>query len=168
MKKVIIVLFLFTILINLNNKTEEYIIPADAIRFRVIANSNTIDDQNTKIQIKNNIENLLSSDILKSNSKTEAKQNIKNRLFDIEKILNNYQVSYKINLGQNYFPEKTYKGVTYPEGMYESLVVTLGSGSGENWWCVLYPPLCLMDGLTENQTDIEYKSFVQEIFKKYL
>ena len=56
-----------------------------------------------------------------------------------------YDKDYKINYGYNYFPKKKYKSVTYKEGMYESLVITLGTGEGDNWWCVLFPPLCLVE-----------------------
>ena len=57
--------------------------------------------------------------------------------------------------------------MTYPAGYYESLVVTLGSGAGDNWWCVLFPPLCLLEAEETNTDDIEYKSFVQEMIEKY-
>ena len=69
---------------------------------------------------------------------------------------------YQINFGTNYFPRKTYKGVIYEAGNYESLVITLGKGLGENWWCILYPPLCLID---ENTTtsDVEYRLIIQDI-----
>ena len=167
MKKVIIILFLFT-LIFIKKQSTEYIIPNDALRFRVIANSNTIEDQKTKIEIKNNIEKLLTSDILTSNNKAEITQKITAKIPEIEKNIENYQIPYHISLGKNYFPEKTYKDVKYPEGMYDSLVVTLGAGAGENWWCVLYPPLCLMDEAATNQSNIEYKSLVKELFQKYL
>ena len=64
---------------------------------------------------------------------------------DIEKIFkdNNYKMNFKINFGDNHFPDKNYKGVIYKEGDYESLVVYIGEASGDNWWCVLFPPLCL-------------------------
>ena len=77
------------------------------------------------------------------------------------------ELGYKVNFGINYFPEKNYKGVIYEEGYYESLVVTLGSGNGENWWCVLFPPLCLMEGEETNTDEVEYKSFVKEMIDKY-
>ena len=66
----------------------------------------------------------------------------------------------------NYFPSKTYKGIVYDGGYYNSLVVTLGDGEGDNWWCVLFPPLCLME---ENETtsDVEYKFFVKSIIEKF-
>ena len=83
-------------------------------------------------------------------------------------LTNKINTGYKVNYGINYFPEKNYKGVIYEEGYYESLVVTLGSGNGENWWCVLFPPLCLMEGEETNTDEVEYKSFVKEMIDKYL
>ena len=77
-----------------------------------------------------------------------------------------YNEGFSINFGSNYFPEKTYKGITYDEGYYESLVVTLGSGEGDNWWCVLFPPLCLLEA--EESDEVEYKFFIQELIEKYL
>ena len=59
-----------------------------------------------------------------------------------------------------------YKGITYDEGEYQSLVVTLGNGLGNNWWCVLFPPLCLLEG--EESTDVEYRSYVMDIVNKYI
>ena len=64
-------------------------------------------------------------------------------------------------------PEKHYKGVTYKEGNYESLVVKLGEGKGENFWCVLFPPLCLLEAEESDKDEVEYKSFIKEIIDKY-
>ena len=64
----------------------------------------------------------------------------------------------------NHFPKKEYKGIYYEEGEYESLVITLGEGIGENFWCILFPPLCLVD---ENAEDIEYSSIIKELIDKY-
>lgn len=77
-----------------------------------------------------------------------------------------YNLDYKINFGENYFPEKEFNGVTYEEGYYESVLVTLGKGEGDNWWCVLFPPLCLLEA--EESDEVEYKFFVQELIDKYL
>ena len=168
MKKVIIGLFFISLILIIKTANNDYTIPSDAIRFRVIASSNTIKDQYTKIKIKNDIEDLLRADLLKANSQNSAKNIIKNKLPEIENTLKNYEVPYNINLGSNYFPEKKYHGLNYPAGNYESLVITLGSGAGENWWCVLYPPLCLIDTTALEKDEVEYKSFVQELFQKYL
>lgn len=147
-------------------------IPEDAIRIRIIPNSNSAFDQDIKRKVKDKIE-ITMYDLLKDaeNSK-EAEEIIKNNLElvdkDVQKILSdeNYDKGYKINFGENYFPEKTYKGVKYEEGYYESLLITLGKGEGDNWWCVLFPPLCLIEA--EENTEVEYKSIVMELIEKYL
>lgn len=167
MKKIVIVLFLIVCIYLVKNSNEEFIIPNEAIRFRVIASSNTLEDQATKMEIKNNIENILKNDLINIKNKNSAQNIIQNKIPEIETMINDYNVSYKINYGQNYFPEKSYKGVKYKEGMYESLVITLDKGKGNNWWCVLYPPLCLMEDNTANLKDIEYTSFIKELFNKY-
>ncbi len=168
MKKIIIVLFLFVWIYLIKNNQEEFIIPSNAIRFRVIANSNTFEDQATKMEIKTNIENILKTDLISINNKTEADQILTRKIPEIETMLKGYKMDYNLNYGDNYFPEKSYKGVKYPSGIYESLVVTLGSGKGENWWCVLYPPLCMMDNKESNLSNVEYTSFIEELFNKYL
>ena len=103
-------------------------------------------------------------------SKNEAKKIINNNIDELDNLLSeemsNIEYSYKIDYGKHYFPEKIHNGVVYNEGMYDSLLVTLGKGEGDNWWCVLFPPLCLIEG--EESSDVEYKSIVSEILQKYL
>ena len=77
-----------------------------------------------------------------------------------------YNVSYDINYGKNYFPEKNFRGEIYPEGEYESLVISLGEATGENWWCVMYPPLCLVENKSKEKEEIEYKSYFWEIISR--
>ena len=77
---------------------------------------------------------------------------------------NNYDMSYKINFGYNYFPAKEYRNIKYKEGYYESIVITIGNGEGNNWWCFLFPNLCLVD--LQNKTDIEYKSWLVKQINK--
>lgn len=167
MKKVIIVLFFLTILF-LSFQEDEFIIPEDAIRFRVIANSNTFEDQATKVEIKNNVENILKNDILSATDQTEVKKILKENIPEIKNMINNYNISYDVSYGNNYFPEKKYKGITYEAGYYESLVITLGNGRGDNWWCLMFPPLCLMEAQENNINDTDYQFFVKEIFNKYM
>lgn len=166
MKKGVIVLFFLT-LIFINSNEEEFIIPEDAIRFRIIANSNTFEDQATKMEIKNNIEGMLQNELPLITDKKNAKNYLTSQIPEIKNMLGNYDIKYNINYGNNYFPEKRYKGVTYKEGYYESLVVTLGEGAGDNWWCLLFPPLCLMEE-QPNMKDVDYQFFVKDIFHKYM
>ena len=83
----------------------------------------------------------------------------------VEKTLkdNKSNNTFHINYGKNFFPEKEYKNQIYKSGNYESLVIELGKASGENFWCVLFPPLCF----TDKEDNIEYKSFIKEIIDKY-
>lgn len=168
MKKLLI-LCLIMYFIFMNTKSKNITIPNDAIRLRVIANSNNEYDQKVKLKLSIEIEKIISELLGNTKDITKARQIIKNNIDflnkSIEEYLNKekYSTNYTIVYGNNYFPNKLYNGITYNEGIYESLVITLGKGKGKNWWCVLFPPLCLVD--EENK---EYKIFVQEILKKYL
>lgn len=149
----------------------KYTIPKEAIRVRVIANSNDEYDQ----EVKMNVKDIVTSDMYNLMSNVDniesARESITNNIptlsKDIDKYLKgiNYNTHYDINFGYNYFPKKIYKGVEYKEGMYESLVVTLGNGEGNNWWCVLFPPICMIEA--EESTDVEYTTMVKEIMNKY-
>lgn len=167
MKKLIIALFLVTVLILVNKKETKVLIPEDAIRFRIIANSNKIEDQTQKLEIKKELEPVITNILSTSNSLDETRKEIKNNMYEVKNILNKYDTEYIINYGLNYFPEKNYKGVTYKSGEYESLVVTLGDGLGDNWWCVLFPPLCLLEASEDDYDDITYTSYIKELIDKY-
>jgi stage II sporulation protein R len=79
---------------------------------------------------------------------------------------NDYNMNYVVRFGDNYFPDKEYKGIQYKAGEYESLVVVIGEGNGDNWWCVLFPPLCLLEGEDNDVNDVEYAFFVQKFLDK--
>ncbi len=168
MKKLIIILFIITVCYAITNNNTEILIPDESIRFRVIANSNSEEDQNLKIEIKNAVEKEMNRLMTEAKTIEEARNLIKNDLDKIHNIVKNYNVSYQMNFGENYFPEKIYKGVTYKEGNYESLVITLGNGTGKNWWCVMFPPLCLLEAEETNLDDVKYESYVKKILEKYL
>ena len=170
MKKIIIVLALITIVYSVVNTKEEYVIvPKKSVRFRIIPNSNAPKDLYIKEQVKTSIDSVI-KEIEKSKTINEARTSIKENINLVENKVsevfkeNNYNMDFKINYGTNYFPEKIYKGVKYEAGEYESMVVKIGSGSGDNYWCVLFPPLCLMEA--EETDDVEYKFFIKEIIDK--
>ena len=168
LKKIIIALFFVTVLFCLSTETSgEVLIPSNAIRFRIIANSNSLEDQETKIRIRKEIEPVFAEILENSNSKEETKELIDKNMHKFESIIESYNIDYTINYGNNYFPEKEYKGVMYPEGNYESLVITLGSGLGDNWWCVLFPPLCLLEAEEEEVSTANYTFFVREVLEKF-
>ena len=173
MKKIITIIVLIILMIVTMSKEEEVIIPKDAIRFRVIANSNDLKDQQEKKKIAktlgNNITKLLKNQNSLQETRTTLKKNINTFTTTIQEEMknDNYDNNVEVNYGMNYFPEKTYKGVKYKEGKYESLVVTLGKGEGNNFWCVLFPPLCLLEAEEDDTNEVEYTSFVKELIDKY-
>lgn len=173
MKKVTVVLALIITILSIN-KDSDVIIPKDSIRFRVIANSDSESDQLLKKKVVSKLNPSVIEILSSSNSLIESRNNIQNNLTKFDNIVkktleeNNSKETYTINYGMNYFPKKEYKGTVYEEGEYESLVVTLGKGQGKNFWCVLFPPLCLLEREDSTKTtDVEYKSFVKEIIDKY-
>jgi len=147
------------------------IIPEEAIRIRIISNSNKESDILVKEKLKDKLTKTVNKMLENTKSIDEARAIIKNGmdfLTDfVEKELRiiNYDDSFSLNYGLNYFPEKVFKGVQYDEGFYESLVVTLGEGNGNNYWCVLYPPLCNIDSL---ENDKEYRFYIKELMDRYL
>jgi len=175
MKKIIlmITLVLICFFVYTNNKVDaSVIIPDGAIRVRVIANSNTIEDQNMKMIVKDYIDKNLSVLLLNVESVDEARLIINSNIDSLNEGINNifmenvYEMDFKIHFGDNYFPDKEYKGVIYNKGVYESLVVSIGSGEGDNWWCVLFPPLCLLDASENESSDVEYRSWVYEMIDR--
>ena len=167
--------FIFIILcsyILIGHVSAEKLIPDDAIRLRVLANSNSDYDQEIKVKVRNLVQEEMYQLLKDTKGRDEAKGKILLNLPNIESKVKQllteekYMLAYKVSYGSHYFPEKVFKGVTYDAGMYESLLITLGSGEGNNWWCVLFPPLCLIEA--EESTEVEYKSYVAEMIEKFM
>lgn len=172
MKKILIYLLMLIVILSLF-KSETIVIPKNSIRFRVIANSNKEKDQYIKKQVVKKLQPEISTINFTPKNIELTRASIKDKIplisDNVKRTLKelNQKETFKINYGMNYFPEKIYKGVKYEEGEYESLVIELGDGLGDNFWCVLFPPLCLLEGEEQQNTDIEYTSFIKEIISKY-
>lgn len=175
MKKTIIVLsIILSIYIFIGVKAEELIeIPNEAIRIRIIGNSNSDYDQEKKEELRKDIQEYMQNLLKGADNIKEARTIINKNLKNIDNEVDNYLTqieyneNYDINFGLNYFPQKEYKGIIYKEGLYESLLITLGEGKGNNWWCVLFPPLCLLEADETETDEVEYKSFAKEMIEKY-
>lgn len=174
--KKILITFLILIVLFVTSGGEEsnVIIPKDAIRFRVIANSNSEIDQKEKKKIANKLGTDITTILKDSNSLEESRSILKSKVGYFQNVVEStmqedqYDSSVDVDYGYHVFPQKEYKGVIYEEGEYESLVVTLGEGSGKNFWCVLFPPLCLLEAEEEEETNkVEYKSLIKEVLDKY-
>ena len=170
-KTIILILSIISIYIFIGYKFSDIEIPEEALRIRILANSNSGYDQTVKNNVKEEIQDYVYNLLKDTKDINEARKIINSNLNSISLLTSknlesqNYNLSFKINFGLNYFPKKEYKGIKYKEGYYESLLITLGSGKGDNWWCVLFPPLCLLEA--EESTEVEYTTVVSEILKKY-
>lgn len=173
MKKVFVFILMLLLVVSVYKKSNDSVkIPDSAIRFRILANSNSPRDQKIKEDIRDKMQKELYSLLQNSKSIDDSRKIINSNMSNLDEILKDsmkdIEYSYSIDYGMHYFPSKTYKGITYEEGNYESLLVTLGSGKGDNWWCVLFPPLCLLEAEESSDVkDVEYKSFIKEIIEKY-
>ena len=170
-KTIILILSIISIYIFIGYKFSDIEIPGEALRIRILANSNSDYDQTVKNNVKEEIQDYVYNLLKDTKDINEARKIINSNLNSISLLTSknlesqNYNLPFKINFGLNYFPKKEYKGIKYKEGYYESLLITLGSGKGDNWWCVLFPPLCLLEA--EESTEVEYTTVVSEILKKY-
>ena len=148
------------------------------IRLHVIANSNPSGDQDLKLKVRDAVIAYM-DDQPELSTVDETRKSLKRDLDRLETIANGIiaaegkDYTAKASLGVRYIPEKTYGDITFPAGNYEALNITLGDGKGENWWCVLFPPLCLLDEGTNEVTEepmgndrMQLKWKFEEFFKE--
>ena len=144
MKKIILIIVLSLSVLFLLNKEEN-------IRIRVLANSNSEYDQKVKSEVveivKNEFQEILNDTKNIKEARTKIEVNLDKIESKVDDFLTENEIGYnsRINFGLNYFPPKEYNGKTYKEGYYESVLITLGNGEGDNWWCILFPSVCLTD-----------------------
>lgn len=127
------------------------LIPSEAIRLRVIANSDSAQDQWLKRKVRDEVVAEMKRWALQPKHIEEAREMIQSKLPLFKQIaqqtLHTYGVqdSVEVTFAKVPFPTKLYGDQVYPAGEYEALRITIGEGKGENWWCVLFPPLCFID-----------------------
>jgi stage II sporulation protein R len=130
---------------------EAVVIPGDAIRLRILANSDKGSDQALKRQVRDAVNAKISLWVKDLTSLDKAKSVIKSKLPEIqaiaEKVVRDQGANQTVHVkfGKVQFPTKLYGEFLYPAGDYQAILITLGKGEGANWWCVLYPPLCFLD-----------------------
>lgn len=138
-------------------------------RLHILANSNSNEDQQVKLKVRDAVL-VAMKDVAKCKNASEAEEYIKNNIGIILETANEtlaqngFDYTATAQTGNFHFPEKTYKDVTYPEGNYEALRIILGDGKGNNWWCVMFPPLCLSEVTDTEDTDVEYTSLFAELW----
>lgn len=126
-------------------------ISSSVFRLHVIANSDSAEDQNLKYLVRDALIDYMNSVSKNSNSKDEAISIAYQHKSDFYKIAkkvindNGYDYNVNISIGNFAFPTKNYGDVSLPAGYYDALKVEIGNASGQNWWCVMFPPLCFVD-----------------------
>lgn len=120
-------------------------------RLHVIANSNSVEDQNLKYIVRDKVLEYMSTLNTNAKNKEEIMQIVSEHLDDFKQVAQNtvYEngFNYEVNveIGNFEFPVKTYGDISFPAGYYDALRIKIGSSSGQNWWCVMFPPLCFID-----------------------
>lgn len=126
-------------------------ISSSVFRLHVIANSDSAEDQNLKYLVRDALIDYMNSVSKNSDSKDEAISIAYQHKSDFYKIAkkvindNGYDYNVNISIGNFTFPTKNYGDISLPAGYYDALKVEIGNASGQNWWCVMFPPLCFVD-----------------------
>lgn len=154
------------------SQKQEKINPEDYLRIHIRANSNSEEDQTVKYKVKDEIVEALIPILSQAKSKDKAKSLLKENFDYIESIANNvlkangFNYLSKAVIKREYFPTRVYENITLEEGTYDALILNLGSGSGNNWWCVVYPAFCFLQ--TKKSDNIVYISRIWDIIKDVL
>ena len=120
-------------------------------RLHVIANSDSIEDQSLKLEVRDALLDYMNKISINCKTKNEvinlAMKHKDNFIKIAEDIIikNGFNYLVEVDICNSYFPTKTYGDLSFPVGMYDCLKIKIGNASGKNWWCVMFPPLCFVD-----------------------
>lgn len=140
-------------------------------RLHVIANSDSPEDQNLKYIVRDELIKYMNTLAKDCNSKQEVIEIAKNNISNFENIAkktikdNGFNYNVTVEIGNFDFPTKTYGDITLPAGTYDSLKIKIGKSEGQNWWCVMFPPLCFVDvttGIVPEESKKEMKEAMPE------
>ncbi len=172
-KKILISFFVVLIMIatvafvTVQSQTAEA--QTDYLRIHVRANSNSAEDQQVKYEVKDEVVKFITPYVSECVTKEAAIEVMRGILPQIEEVcvkaLNERGYFYGANaeIREEKFPTRVYGDLTLEEGVYDALIVELGTGAGDNWWCVIYPPLCF----TSASGDVQYRSVIYDIINKF-
>jgi len=141
------------------------------IRFHVLANSDSKEDQDLKLKVRDEIIEYLQPKLINSSSIEQSEEIIISEYENLERISKNiiekngYNYDVKVGIEYSTFPTKQYSNVVLPSGEYKALKIVIGSGQGKNWWCVMFPPLCFVDeqkGIIDKETDERLREVLTE------
>ena len=139
------------------------------LRIHVRANSNEQIDQDVKYKVKDEVVKFITPYAAQCVDKETAIEVVSGILDKIEEVCdrvlkeNGFNYASKAQVRAEEFPTRVYDDVTLVAGVYDAIIIELGSGTGDNWWCVIYPPLCFTSGTA----DVKYRSAIMDIINKF-
>ncbi len=163
----LILIFIISLTVAVGIKSDDNSV--EYLRIHIRANSNNENDQSVKYEIKDKVISYLTPYIADCNTKSQAikvlNEHKKAMTEIIDKLLIKKGFSYKCKVAvrNEKFPTRVYENFTLEEGFYDAVIVELGNAKGDNWWCVVYPPLCF----TGNGSEVKYKSKIVKIIKDF-
>lgn len=164
----LLIAFLFSAILGmsaLNLECEE--IRGSVLRLHVLANSDSEADQNLKLKVRDRLLEVSTELYADAQSRDEALQNTQENLSllqaEAEKVVqaNGYEYPVSVALEETYFNTRSYGDITLPAGNYRALRVIIGEGAGHNWWCVMFPPLCISAVSTEISEEENFENEVR-------
>ncbi len=166
------IIFLYIWTTVLGNDFLQPSIASKILRFHVLANSDSIEDQEVKEDVRDAVGAYLQPLLEDADSLEETKQIVARNLREIVRISEttlaekgyDYEVTASITTAE--FPEKSYGSYTFPKGEYEALQIKIGEAEGQNWWCVLYPNMCFKGSVYE-VVEEEAKEALQEVLNPW-
>jgi stage II sporulation protein R len=171
MKKICISLLIVAIIIlsGIGLSIKKDVTHTEYLRIHVRAQSNDATDQAVKYKVKDAVIEYLTPFIAECDTKEKAQSLLTSRLTAIEAVAdrvlkeNGFSYTSKASVKKENFPTRVYGDLELESGIYDALILELGSGKGDNWWCVVYPPLCF----TGQGTSYVYKSKISEIIGSF-
>lgn len=161
-KKLLLFLMLFLLFTFAGSHAVQTSLSKKVLRLHILANSNSVFDQEIKLKVRDEVVNYISPLIKESKDISETKEII---LKNMEQIRNKAQETVSLysndtvtlSLAKSNFPTKKYESFAFPAGNYESLKIAIGAGKGNNWWCVMFPPLCFTNSSAGSFDDSSVK-----------
>lgn len=171
LKNAILLIFLLSLYVFISAQSYVSAISSDlsqaVFRLHVIANSDSDEDQNLKLKVRDDLLEYMNNICSDCSTKEEAISLAQSHQEDFKKVAeqtiqaNGYDYSIKISIGNFYFPTKNYGDISLPAGLYDALRVEIGEAKGKNWWCVMFPSLCFID-VSSGVVDEEAKENLEE------
>ena len=167
------VLLIVLAVVPAKSKKTEITETTEFIRIHIRANSNSDKDQGVKYNIKEELIKYLTPRVVECKTRDDARAVISRDLKGISAAASSrlkfegFSYGARAELINEYFPARSYDGTVLDSGYYDALVVYLGEGAGDNWWCLLYPPLCFVGSDYVNGEGVKYRSKLVEMIEKW-